>query len=202
MLRSAAMTPAKTAMSERSRALIFTPGMGRVQTKEAQVDGDLVLGTARLANPRAIFHRMRGEPEVLLGGGFLRDRSKRILLPLVVGWPVVLGVPEAPGVAVVDGAGSRVGSMMTMYSITCSTLFQARLFQDAVQRARRQFVLHVAWDRYQARPVRMLVLAMTATGACEHPAIPPQQCQDVPYLHSMSSSGLRMRRSSVLLMWV
>lgn len=63
---------------------IMTPGMGRLETLEGQIAGDLVIGATRLKTPQALFHRMR-EPEVLLGGGFLRhyaltlDQSNRRL---------------------------------------------------------------------------------------------------------------------------
>lgn len=51
---------------------IMTPGMGRLETLEGRIAGELVIGEARSSRPLALFHRMR-EPEVLLGGGFLKD---------------------------------------------------------------------------------------------------------------------------------
>lgn len=51
---------------------IMTPGMGRLETREGRIAGELVVGAARSQAPLTLFHRMR-EPEVLLGGGFLRD---------------------------------------------------------------------------------------------------------------------------------
>lgn len=50
---------------------IMTPDMGELTTREAHLAGTLVVGVERRETPFALFHRMR-QPEVLLGGGFLR----------------------------------------------------------------------------------------------------------------------------------
>ena len=52
--------------------MIMTPAMGRLQTRRARIEGELVVGGARSAQPLAMFHPMQ-EPEILLGGGFLRE---------------------------------------------------------------------------------------------------------------------------------
>jgi hypothetical protein len=56
----------------RAGPMIMTPGMGRLQTREGRIAGELAIGSIRSSNPLALIHRMR-EPEILLGGGFLRD---------------------------------------------------------------------------------------------------------------------------------
>lgn len=70
----------------RDGPMIMTPAMGRMQAKLGRIAGELVIGTTVTEEPLALFHRMQ-EPEILLGGGFLRDyaltldqRSRRLRL--------------------------------------------------------------------------------------------------------------------------
>ena len=55
----------------RAGPVVMTPVQGRLETQVARLAGDLVVGSLRVPQPEAMFHRMQ-EPEVLLGGGVLR----------------------------------------------------------------------------------------------------------------------------------